>query len=224
MSEQLAATFHEIYRETARACGWSIRPDVDVRYDDLSEPAKELDRALACYTEELLAAKDTEIARLRAQLTEAQLEENCCGIHPEARPILVCEKCWQQVRLEEREDNYETVMREAARIRDLLPDDKPDVVSALVQIAAAIRAVGRMPKPCVDCWCRAALPINRIEVRATEDGLWVHLHGDTKEGAVNLFEVGGPITRVAIREVHAALRARAPQTPDAGAEHPLGGA
>ena len=51
---------------------------------------------------------------------------------------------------------------------------------------------------------------DRIEIKATEDGLWVHLHGDTKEGAINLSELNcGPITKAAISEVFTALRSRA---------------
>ncbi len=49
----------------------------------------------------------------------------------------------------------------------------------------------------------------RVEVKATEDGLWIHLHGDTVEGAVNLTEsVTGPITCLAIAEVWSAFRAQ----------------
>lgn len=39
-----------------------------------------------------------------------------------------------------REEDYEVVMKEAERIKDLLPDDKPNAVTALVGVAAALRA------------------------------------------------------------------------------------
>ena len=60
-------------------------------------------------------------------------------------------------------------------------------------------------------WCAmhaAADP--HVEIKASDDGLWVHLHGEAYEGAVNL-SLGryGPITKRAINEVWTLLRARA---------------
>lgn len=55
-------------------------------------------------------------------------------------------------------------------------------------------------------WCDMHATAQRqaryINVKAAEDGLWVHLHGLTTEGAVNLSEsVHGPLTKQAIEEV-----------------------
>lgn len=45
--EQLAAEIHDVYLETAKRLGWTVRPEVDVPYAQLSPEAKELDRAFA---------------------------------------------------------------------------------------------------------------------------------------------------------------------------------
>ncbi len=45
--EQWAAEVHGVYLETATTLKWPIRPEVAVPYADLSEAAKELDRAFA---------------------------------------------------------------------------------------------------------------------------------------------------------------------------------
>lgn len=45
MIEQLAAAVHQAYLETCERLGWEVKPANRVPYEQLSEEAKELDRA-----------------------------------------------------------------------------------------------------------------------------------------------------------------------------------
>lgn len=74
--ERIAAELHEQYRATARRLGWAMKPEVDVEYEALSEPGKELDRLFADWhlarLREARASAEARLARLEKVVEKAR--------------------------------------------------------------------------------------------------------------------------------------------------------